>query len=41
MRRIRPDEGDEFRAIRLRALAEYPEAFGATLATEAAFEPEA
>ena len=40
VRRIRPDEGDVFRAIRLRALAEDPQAFGAILWSEEAFESE-
>lgn len=41
VRRIRPDEGDVFRTIRLRALAEDPKAFGAALGAEEAFESEA
>jgi GNAT superfamily N-acetyltransferase len=37
IRRIRADEGLRLRAIRLRALAEAPMAFGSTLAREEAF----
>ena len=36
IRRIRPDEGLRLRALRLRALADAPMAFGATLAEEEA-----
>jgi GNAT superfamily N-acetyltransferase len=37
VRRVRPDEGLRLRALRLRALADTPEAFGSTLAREEAF----
>jgi GNAT superfamily N-acetyltransferase len=37
IRRMRPDEGPRLRALRLRALAEAPLAFGSTLTREAAF----
>jgi GNAT superfamily N-acetyltransferase len=37
VRRIRADEGLELRALRLRALADSPMAFGSTLAREEAF----
>ncbi len=37
VRRIRPDEGLRLRALRLRALADSPMAFGSTLAREEAF----
>jgi GNAT superfamily N-acetyltransferase len=37
VRRIRADEGPHLRAIRLRALADSPSAFGSTLAREQAF----
>jgi GNAT superfamily N-acetyltransferase len=37
VRRIRPDEGRRLRALRLRALADAPWAFGSTLAQEQAF----
>ncbi len=37
IRRIRPDEGPRLRALRLRALADAPVAFGSTLTREAAF----
>lgn len=39
IRPIRPDEGAAFRAIRLRALADSPAAFGSTLADTAARPP--
>jgi GNAT superfamily N-acetyltransferase len=37
VRRVGPDEGPRLRALRLRALAETPSAFGSTLAREEAF----
>ncbi len=37
IRRIRPDEGPQLRALRLSALAGAPEAFGSILATEEAW----
>ena len=37
VRQIRADEGPRLRALRLRALADSPWAFGSTLAREAAF----
>ncbi|MBV8186992.1 MAG: GNAT family N-acetyltransferase [Alphaproteobacteria bacterium] len=37
IRRIRPDEGLQLRALRLKALANAPTAFGSTLAQEEAF----
>jgi GNAT superfamily N-acetyltransferase len=40
IRRIRPDEGSRLRALRLRALADAPLAFGSTLAREEAFTDE-
>jgi RimJ/RimL family protein N-acetyltransferase len=40
VRRIRPDEADALRAIRLRALADTPLAFGSTEARETAYPPE-
>jgi GNAT superfamily N-acetyltransferase len=40
IRRIRPDEGSSLRALRLRALADAPMAFGSTLAREEAFTDE-
>ena len=40
IRRIRADEADALRAIRLRALEDAPLAFGSTQAREAAFPPE-
>ena len=41
IRRIRPDEGSSLRALRLRALAEAPLAFGSTLTREAVFTDDA
>jgi GNAT superfamily N-acetyltransferase len=41
IRRIRPDEGLRLRALRLRALADAPLAFGSTLTREAAFTDDA
>ena len=40
VRRIRADEAEALRAIRLRALADTPLAFGSTHAREAAYPPE-
>jgi GNAT superfamily N-acetyltransferase len=40
VRRIRADEADSLREIRLRALADTPLAFGSTHAREAAYPPE-
>jgi hypothetical protein len=40
VRPIAPDEGEALRAIRLRALADAPLAFGSTHAREAAYPPE-
>jgi len=40
VRRIAPGEGETLRAIRLRALADAPLAFGSTHAREAAYPPE-
>lgn len=40
VRRIRPDEGLRLRALRLRALADMPLAFGSTLEREQAFADE-
>ena len=40
VRRIAPGEGETLRAIRLRALADVPLAFGSTHAREAAYPPE-
>lgn len=40
IRNFRPDEWPAYRAIRLRALEEAPNAFGSTLAAEAALPPE-
>jgi RimJ/RimL family protein N-acetyltransferase len=40
VRRIRPDEADALREIRLRALADTPLAFGSTEAREAVYPPE-
>ena len=37
VRRVRPDEGLRLRALRLRALADAPWAFGSTFAREQAF----
>jgi hypothetical protein len=40
VRRVRADEADALRDIRLRALADTPLAFGSTHAREAAYPPE-